>query len=185
MLLEAHQIAHWRTSRAGDASELVLSWPEDRAMPRRRAVTVRARATLAHRVHQWTFQAGQLPDAGELVVVPEIPVEAQLDPLAADYVVDLLLTVVIDGTPITMEPAWLAWPDGLDGAPVVWTPELGQTLAPHGVLDDEVVALADEMGVQGRLLAPIVQLRSRPEKPDPAVVDGWIDTGLYAAGGAQ
>jgi hypothetical protein len=101
-LLEHGELGEWRAGT--EASELVLAWPEDRSPPRRRNVTVRARASLGHLVHHWTFEAGELPERGELVVLPHIPAEAQLDPVVADYVVDLLLTVVIDGAQVTMEP---------------------------------------------------------------------------------
>ncbi len=150
-----------------------------------RAVTIEARASLGHLVHNWVFDAGDLPEDGVLVVVPEIPAEAQLDPVVADYVVDLLFTVVVDGSPVPLAGAWLAWPQGLDGEPVVWTPALGDTLAPHGVLGAEAQAFAEEMEVEGRLMAPITQANVRPAKPDPVVTDGWVDTGLYAAGGER
>jgi hypothetical protein len=102
-LLEAHEVARWETRADGRASELVLEWPEH-AIPRRPRVTIAARASLGPLVHHWEFEAGSFERGQPLAVALQIPDEAQLDDAAADYVVDLLLTVHTDGAVVTLPP---------------------------------------------------------------------------------
>ncbi len=132
----------------------------------------------------WSFDAGVITAGGDLLVTVEVPVEAQLDPVVEHYVVDLKLVAHIEGATVSLDPVWLAWPDGLAGDPVLWTRELGERLAPHGTTDADALQLAADLGVEGRLMPPLALPTSRPDMGQPLVIDGPVDTAVYAVRGA-
>lgn len=99
-------------------------------------VTVTAEARLGELRHAWAV----LPvvSSGDAVDVPlEVPPEAWLHRAAADYLTDLRVWVEVDGV-AWLQIGSLAWPDGSTGAPVVWTAEEAERLAPQGVLRAEL-----------------------------------------------
>jgi hypothetical protein len=101
------------------------------------AVEFDARVSLEHLEHRWTEGPWVTGDA-PLVVSLAVPAEAWLDDAAADYLTDLYVEVRVGGRIVTPGRAFLAWPQGRLGAPVVWTKAEAAVQAPQGTLRAEL-----------------------------------------------
>lgn len=96
--------------------------------------------TLGGLEHRWTQGPYFTGPATVLEVTLELPGEAFLDPLAADYLSGLLVRVSgtdAEGRRVGTVPTTvmaLAWPEGRDRAPVVWDRATARERAPNGIV---------------------------------------------------
>jgi hypothetical protein len=119
----------------------------------------------------WTQPLDAL--ANEATTVQLSPPEgAFLHELALDYVTTLDVRVVaIDEAGNALEQlaapvAFLAWPDGSEGAPVVWDLQTMNDQAPHGIVSGVLRdSLGDLTGV-GRVLPPRLSTNTPPFDDD-------------------
>jgi hypothetical protein len=59
-------------------------------------------------------------------------------------VTGLVVVARIGSATEELPTAWMAWPDGNDAAPVIWTREQAAVSAPYGVLTPELQAFGAE-----------------------------------------
>lgn len=108
--------------------------------------SVQYEARLGALSYAWETGPFYADEAGTFLVVPVPPAEAWLDPLALDYVTVLKASVIINRADgrwtgrILAPPAFLVWPDGLQGVPVLWNLDRVRRDAPGGVLSAELRA---------------------------------------------
>jgi hypothetical protein len=119
---------------------------------------VEAVAAIAHLTTRWSQFA--VPDESGLVVVRlSIPEAAFLHDSSADYLTGLQVNAYgTDGNHnfrMHAPRAFLAWPDGPTGSPVVWDDPAAEIHAPHGIVSASTRALYGEMADGEMAEAPI------------------------------
>ncbi len=119
--------------------------------------------------HDWV-QCGYDFEAGDSLEIPlEVPDEAFMHELSDSYVTELRVHATVCGVHGLMANTVLAWPDGQDGEPMVWTVEQMETEAPYGVLDSSLRTEASSLltDASKRLGPPVTGVAVR----------GRLDTG--------
>ncbi len=150
--------------------------------------SLRVTALLGALQHDWA-QCGYELFPGETIDIElDVPDETFMHELAASFVTELRVHASVCGTSGLLGEAVLAWPDGQDGEPAVWTVEQMATAAPYGVLDSSLRAKAEELleSPEERLGPPItgVSVRARLdtgwssiEELDPSRTDAEDEDG--------
>ena len=117
-------------------------WVVASVVPDSLSWSVEVEARLGYRGVSWVEDC--VPVDGELHHALRVPREAWLDPLAADYVTDLRVTLVASdetGRELqrrSLPPAFLAWPSGEGGAVELWDAAQQAERAPAGVVSERV-----------------------------------------------
>jgi hypothetical protein len=128
--------------------------------------SVRIQARLGAIRTEWTQGPVAGTAEGTVEVALEPPASAWLHELAADYVTDLAVTVLgVDASgqqviAARAPAAFLVWPEGRAGAPVVWDVATMRTSAPAGVVSDALRATLGDLAGVDRIGPPIYAVRS-------------------------
>ncbi len=115
---------------------------EVRGVPKS-TVQVAFRARLGELEYEWAATAEKVPGENVIRLPLDVPPQAWLHPTAENYVTALIARVHGRGGNARAADTYLAWPDGPDSDPVVWTVPEQRQLAANGVLDP---ALRDGLG---------------------------------------
>ena len=134
--------------------------------------TVRARVRFGTLKYEWIQDRIPLEASEELDVPIVIPSEAFLHELSDRYVSDFTVQLwigddVFESKAMSLHGTYVAWPDGGNGEPVLWTEEEMQSFAPHGVLDPQLALLPPDAPADVRILPPVTQrIEDREPQPD-------------------
>ncbi len=134
-----HGMVSWTETADGEA-EVMLYLPSEFAT-RNQQVYLHCSAHLGAMHTEWS-QGPYVLDADTPTRTRiELNSSVYLDDAASDYVTALYVTVSIAGLRTLMPMAYIAWPDGPEGDPVVWTESQQTANAPYGVMTSELRTL--------------------------------------------
>jgi hypothetical protein len=128
-------------------------------------VTLEARLGFGLSETRWSTTATPLAASDTGAASLTIPDGAFPHALASDYVSDLLVTVTVtqngeQGQAFSLPPAYVLWPEGEKGSPVIWSAADLAVHAPHGLLDPDGLFAeeAEEIGGHVRFYPPVHDL---------------------------